>query len=195
MMRETENYSRRKRKEWKEAPDRPFLQELRKHSGRGRGTLVFLIAVSAFSFSATTQMAFSMKKLSSEAFAGMMVTIGLVLAYVIVFLSLTSAVREHTKTIAMMRALGYPHRACSRAVLGGYRPAALIGFALGTLYQYGLLKLMVLVIFADVGIPEYHFDFAALAVSLAVYVVSYELILSVFSVKIKRLSLKSVMLG
>lgn len=52
---------------------------------------------------------------------------------------------------------------CASAVLGAYRPAAFIGFVLGTMYQYVLLKLVVEVGFRDVaGIPQVSFNRRAL---------------------------------
>ena len=67
--------------------------------------------------------------------------------------------------------------------------------ASGTVYQYGLLKLMVSVVFADVGnMPQYSFDFKALIVTLVLFVITYELVMYLYSRSIKRLSVKSVML-
>ena len=74
-------------------------------------------------------------------------------------------------------------------------PISYIGFALGTAYQYGLLKLMVSVVFADIGnMPEYSFDFKALIVTLVIFVIAYELVMYLYSRSIKRLSVKSIML-
>ena len=95
----------------------------------------------------------------------------------------------------MMRVFGYDDTACSRYILGAYRPISYIGFAVGTLYQYGLLRLMVSVVFADVGnMPQYSFDFKALIVTLVLFVITYESVMYLYSRSIKRLSVKSVML-
>lgn len=173
----------------------PFLQDLRKNTLRQKKSLVFFIAFSAFCFSAMTQMSFSMKKLASSTFAFMIITIGLILAFMTLLLSLTAVLKANTKTLAMLRVFGYSHSACSRAILGGYRPVSYAGFALGTLYQYLLLKIMVTFIFTDVeSVVKYRFNFAALAVSLVAFVAAYELILYGYSRRIKRISLKSIML-
>ncbi|MCH5324823.1 MAG: ABC transporter permease [Eubacterium sp.] len=175
--------------------DMPFLKELTRSTVRGRKSLVFFIAFSAFCFSAMVQMSMSMKDLSSEAFAIMMITIGLILAFVTLFLSLSSVVKGNTKTIAMMRVFGYKHSDCSKAVLGGYRPFSYIGFVIGTIYQYALLKIMVTVVFADIeNVPEYNFDFKACAVTLALFIITYEIAMYGYSGRIKKLSVKSVML-
>ena len=179
----------------KETKALPFLKDLTRSTLKSRKALAFFAAFSAFCFSAMVQMAMSMKDLSSEAFAMMMLTIGLILAYTTLFLSLSSVVKGNTKTIAMMRVFGYDHGDCSRAILGGYRPFSYIGFVIGTVYQYGLLKLMVTVVFADVGnVPAYHFDWVACVITIALFILSYEIVMYGYSRRIKKLPLKSVML-
>ena len=173
----------------------PFLKDLRGVTLRSKKSLVFFAAFSAFCFSAMVQMSFSMDELASETFAVMVLSIGLILAFVTLFLSLSSVVSGNTKTIAMMRAFGYDDTVCSRYILGAYRPISYIGFAVGTLYQYGLLRLMVSVVFADIeNVPEYSFDFRALVVTLIIFVTIYELVMYLYSRGIKRLSVKSIML-
>lgn len=174
--------------------DVPFLKDLRHITLKSRKSLVFFVAFSAFCFSAMVQMSFSMTDLASETFAYMVLSIGLILAFVTLFLSLSSVVRGNTKTIAMMRVFGYDDKTCSRHILGAYRPVSYIGFAIGTVYQYGLLRLMVSVVFADIeNVPEYNFDFKALTVTLVLFVAVYELVMYMYSRSIKRLSLKSIM--
>lgn len=177
-----------------ENKDTPFLKDLRSVTLKSRKSLVFLVAFSAFCFSAMVQMSFSVKELASETFAWMLLSIGLILAFVTLFLSLSSVVRGNAKTIAMMRVFGYDDTACSRYILGAYRPASYIGFAIGTVYQYGLLRLMISVVFADVeNMSEYSFDFKALFVTLTIFVLVWELVMYLYSVSIKKLSLKSIM--
>ncbi len=175
--------------------DTPFLKDLRSLTLRSRKSLVFFVAFSAFCFSAMVQMSFSMNELASETFAVMILSIGLILAFVTLFLSLSSVVKGNTKTIAMMRVFGYDDTTCSRYILGAYRPISYLGFAIGTAYQYGLLRLMVSVVFADVGnVPEYSFSFKAFLVTLVLFAFVYELVMYLYSRSIKRLSVKSIML-
>ena len=179
----------------RETKDMPFLEDLSRSTVRSRKTLVFFIAFSAFCFSAMVQMSMSMTDLSSEAMAIMVITIGLILAFTTLFLSLSSVVNENTKTIAMMRVFGYKHSDCSKAVLGGYRPFSYIGFVIGTIYQYALLKIMVTIVFADVGnVPEYNFDFTACAITLGLFILTYEIAMYGYSQRVKKLPIKSVML-
>lgn len=178
------------------AKDLPFLKELKSITLKSHKILVFFIGFSAFCFSSMTQMSMSMKELSSETFAWMIISIGLVLAFTTLLMSLTSVIKANTKTIAMMKVFGYFEQECARSILGGYRPASYVGFVIGTLYQYGLLRIMVDVIFADYeNMPTYSFDFKALAISLVVFIIAYEIITFVYSRKIGKQSIKSVMLS
>lgn len=173
----------------------PFLKGLSRTTLKSKKALVFFIAFSAFCFSAMVQMSLSMNELASETFAWMILLIGLILAFISLFLSLTSVVKGNTKTIAMMRVFGYEDNICSRAILGAYRPISYIGFAIGTVYQYVLLKLVMTFVFADIeNMPEYNFNFKALVITLIAFVITYELIMYLYSLNIKKLSFKSIML-
>lgn len=173
----------------------PFLMDLRKNTLRSRRILVFFVGFSAFCFSAMTQMSMSMDDLASESFSWMIISIGLILAFMTLLMSLTSVVKANTKTIAMMKVFGYSEKECSHSILGCYRPVSYIGFAIGTAYQYFLLRIMVDVVFADFeNMSEYGFDYKALAISLVTFVAAYEFILYFYSRKIGKLPVKSIML-
>lgn len=175
--------------------DRPFLTDLRRGVLRSRKSLSFFVGFSAFCFSAMTQMSLSMEDLGSENFAWMILTIGLVLAFMTLFMSLSSAVKANAKTIAMMKVFGYSRHECGGSILGGYRPIAYIGFAIGTAYQYILLRIAVDLIFADVGITaEYHFSFSTFALCAGLFLLTYELALWGYARKIGRQTVKSVMM-
>lgn len=182
------------RKEGREK-EQPFLKELQKSTLGASPVLVFFIGFAAFCYSAMMQMSASMEELASAFMGAMMMIIGVILACVSLFLAITAVINGNTKTIAMLRVFGYPAKACSSSILGGYRPAAYIGFAVGTVYQYMLLKIMVTAVFADVDIvPEYHFDFKALGIAFVSFVLLYELVMWCYAEKLKKVSLKEVML-
>jgi hypothetical protein len=175
--------------------DCPFLEDLKKNTLKSRKTLVFFIIFASFCFSAMTQMSASMKELSSVMMGIMIMLIGLVLACTTLFLAITTVIQGNTKTIAMMRVFGYSQKDCCGALLGGYRPLAYIGFAVGTIYQYALLRIMVDIVFKDVeGVPVYKFDFPVMLISLAAFAVIYEIIMYVYAEKIKKISIKEIML-
>ncbi|MCM1104879.1 MAG: ABC transporter permease [Clostridium sp.] len=173
-----------------------FLRELKHTTLWEKKILLFFIVFSSFCFSAMTQMSFSMKELASEMMGAMMMVIGLVLAVTTLFLAVTTVVRGNSKTIAVMRAFGYSQRSCCHALLGVYRPAAYIGFAIGTAYQYGLLRLMVDLVFRDMeGVPAYAFSVPRMLVSLACFAVLYEILMFVYSEKMRHISIKEIMMG
>lgn len=183
------------KKKKREGKELPFLKELKRSTLTSKKTLVFFIWFSAFCFSAMTQMSVGMYDLASEDFAWIMITIGLILAFMTLFMSLTSVVKANMKTIAMMKVYGYTQKECSGCILGSYRPISYIGFVVGTAYQYLLLKIVVELFFADFeNIPEFHFNYIACLVSLAAFVVLYELIIFLYSKKLNKLSVKSIML-
>lgn len=176
----------------------PFLAELRKSNVRQRKSLVFFIAFAAFCFSSMMQMSCSMDELASRMMAVMIASIGIVLAVVTLFIAATSVVKANGKTIAMMKAFGYEAGECAGAVLGGYRPWAYMGFALGTVYQYVLLKAAVEIVFADFAdlgeMPEYKFDVLAMFITLAAFALLYEAVMTVYMKRMDRLSLREIML-
>lgn len=175
--------------------ERPFTEDLRKSTLRSRKVLVFFVVFASFCFSAMTQMSFAMKDLASFMMGAMIMVIGLVLACTTLFLAITAVINGNTKTIAMMRVFGYSGKECKRALLGGYRPAAYAGFAVGTLYQYVLLRIAVEIVFRNIeSVPGYKFDFAAMLVSLALFIAAYEIVMYYYSERIKNISVKEIML-
>ena len=172
--------------------ERPFLRELLFETLRSHKSLAFFVAFGGFCFSTMLQMGLSMFDLSSETMAAIIFGIGVVLAGTSLLLALTSLTNANAKTVALMRAYGYSLGTCGEAVLGGYRIPAYIGFALGTAYQFGLLKIMMSVVFSSVDYaPEYTFNVGGFFSVLAAFVVVYELFTLWFTRKLGRLSVRS----
>lgn len=175
--------------------DVSFIEDLKNNTLKSKKSLVFFIIFASFCFSAMTQMSFSMKDLSSEMMGAMMLIIGIVLAFTTLFLAVTTVIKGNTKTIAMMRVFGYSQKECCKSILGGYRPMSYIGFIIGTVYQYALLRIMVDIVFRDVeDVPVYKFNFPVMLISLALFIVLYEIVMYVYSEKIKNISIKEIML-
>lgn len=173
-----------------------FIEDLKRNTLKSKKSLVFFIMFASFCFSAMTQMSFQMKDLSSEMMGVMMLVIGLVLASTTMFLSITTVISGNRKTIAMMRILGYSQKECCRAILGGYRPISYLGFGIGTVYQYGLLRLTVDIVFRDVAnMPPYQFDVPVMLISLICFLSIYEILMYVYSEKIKKISIKEIMIA
>lgn len=175
--------------------DMTFLQELKKSTVKSRTSLVFFIVFASFCYSSMMQMACSMDELASEMMSAIILVIGIVLACTTLFLAVTTVVNANTQTISMMKVFGYSFRECSSAILGGYRPMAYAGFMLGTVYQYALLKIMVSVVFKNIeNVPDYSFDWTAFMLVLITFAVIYEVIMRGYTARIKRISVKEVML-
>lgn len=175
--------------------DRPFLKELKYSNLKSKKVLVFFIIFSAFCFSAMMQMAVGLRDFSGTMMVVIVMLIGIVLAFTTLFLSVSTVLNGNAKSISMMRIFGYSDKECRNALLNVYRPMALIGFALGTVYQYILLKIMIEVVFKDVpDLAAYKFDWVAMLITFAVFAVAYELTVYLYSLKIKKLSLKEIMI-
>lgn len=190
-----QNCSKMKRHKEKKHNPRPFLDDLKRNTLREKKVLVFFILFASFCFSSMTQMSFSMNDLASVMMGAMILLIGIVLACTTLFLAITTVVNGNKKTIAMMRVFGYSQKECCNAILGGYRKVSWLGFLIGSVYQYALLRIMVDLVFRDMdGVPVYKFDFPAMLISLAAFLLFYEIVMYAYSEKIKKISVKEIML-
>lgn len=179
----------------KKESELPFLRELRRSTVKQKKSTVFFIAFAAFCYSAMTQMSIGMEELADRMISLMALLIGIVLAFVTLFLAVTTVVGSNAKTVSVMRVFGYSPRECAGAVLSGYRPAAYLGFLVGSGYQYALLKTVVEVVFREIeNIPEFEFDTGAFVVSLLSFAVVYETVTAVYARRIGKISLKEIML-
>lgn len=171
----------------KDVRDRSFLREVFFRTPAAHKSLTFFVAFAGFCFAAMLQMSWSMKDLSSVTMGVMMLVIGVVLAITAFLLAMTSLMRGNAKTVSLMKAYGYTFLQYGNAVFGGFRPFAYLGFGVGTFYQYGLLRLMVDLVFKNVeAMPSYSFDVGAFFVSLAAYIVFYELSVVFFTYRIGK---------
>lgn len=181
------------RKEKPRAKERPFLQELGLSTVRSRPSLVFFMIFAPFCFSAMIQMGFAMGEYSSEFITIIMLTIGIVLAIAIMFLACSAVVNANAKTIAMLKVNGYSFKHCAAAILGGYIPFAFLGFALGTGYEYALMIFMVNIVYADIGIGKFTFDWMLLLYTFLAFVVAFTAVMVMYAYAIKRTSVKIIM--
>ncbi len=162
---------------------------------RSKKASVFFVAFSCFCFSAMVQMGASMYDMDSGTMGLMILLIGVTLAAVSMIMAVTTVVNGNAASIALMRAFGYSDGQCALSVLGGYTPFALIGFIVGTAYQYGLLRIMVDLLFADVAeMPAYSYDVALTFIVFAVFAAAYAAVMGVYAVRLKRISIKAIML-
>ncbi|MGN0805655.1 MAG: FtsX-like permease family protein [Candidatus Coproplasma sp.] len=174
--------------------DRSFIAQLGLNVLNDKKTLAFFVAFGGFCFSAMMQMGLSMRQYASDMMGYMMLIMGLVLAFVSLYLAMSTVIGGNRKKIAMLKVTGYSLKECAVAVLGLYHIPALIGFAIGSVYQYGILVVMVNIVFASFdGVPAYSFDWKTFAICLAVFIVVYELINLAYALMISKTSIKAVM--
>lgn len=179
----------------KQDKERSFLCEMCYKTIVSKKSIAFFIAFACFCFSAMVQMSVSMLDLSSELMGGIILGIGIVLSVTTIFMAVTTLMNGNLKNIAMMKAFGYTNFEIALSILGGYHIFALIGFALGTVYQYGILSIMINFVFKDVeSVPDYSFDIAVFFIAFAVFIVFYECMMLFYFSKISKVNVKSVMI-
>lgn len=175
--------------------DTSFLKDVQKATIRSRKSLLFFVVFGAFCFSSMMQMSAGMDELASDMMGIMIFFIGMILASVTLILAITTVVKGNTKSISMMRVFGYTFSDCKKAVLDGYRPWAYVGFAVGSAYQYVLIKMVVEIVFKDIeGVPDYKFDVPVCIIVFIAFVILYEAMMFWYSNQMKKISIKEVMM-
>lgn len=161
---------------------------------KSKKSLAFFIFFSCFCFSAMVQMGLSMENLVKGTMAILILIIGLVLSVVSMVMASTVLVRGNLKHFSLMKVFGYTKKERFLGVFSGYLPFTLFGFIVGTVYQFGLLKLMINVFFKDViSISAYNFNFKALAITFASFVIVYTLFFLFYAHKADKESFKAIM--
>lgn len=189
---------KKKNKAYKETAkdEKSFLSAMQSSTIRSKKMLALFFAISCFCFSAMVQMSFSMQSLTEgQTMWQLILGIGLVLAFTSTVMSLTSLINGNKKNIAMMKIFGYNQFECIKAIFFGYIPFAIIGFIVGTIYQAGLLSLMVNVFFKDVAeVFDYSFNVPVFFGTLVAFIIVYLIIFALYYIKLKRISIKEIML-
>jgi len=190
-----DNIKSKKIKASNKTKDRPFLKEMRINTLKSKKILVFFMAFSCFCFSAMVQMGLSMENLVTGTMGLMILIIGLVLAFVSMIMAMTSLVKSNAKNIAIMKAMGFSKKDNFKTIFLGYIPFATLGFIIGTFYQYGLLSLMINLVFKDVEkVPEYNFNIPIFFITLLLFIVCYASILFVYLHRINKITIKEIVL-
>ena len=185
-----------RQKHHKTKVNRAFLQELGTVHFYKKKLLIFFVVFAAFSFAAMMQLSLGMKDFIDGTIQVMMMGIGLLLSLSILLLCLGTVVQENKASLALMKAFGYSQKECSRVILARYRLVAYLGFVLGTVYQYGIMKLLLKVIVKDAqGVPDYSFDVQLCLIALFVFVILYELLVTYYFKAIRRMTLKEIILA
>lgn len=176
----------------KKVKERSFLVEIAFKTLSSKKMLAFFVAFAAFCFSAMVQMGGAMNDLNAETMGPMILVIGIVLAVTTMFIALTALVNGNIKNVAIMKAFGYSLKECALTIFLGYIPFALIGFAIGSVYQYVLLRVAVDLFFKEYALI-FDFDFKVFFITLAAFVIFYAAVMLFYAFKIRRISVKEVM--
>lgn len=185
-----------KQKHQKTNVNKAFLKELGAVHFYKRKLLIFFVIFAAFSFAAMMQLSLGMKDFIDGTIQVMMMGIGVLLSLSILLLCLGTVVQENKASLALMKAFGYSQKECSLVILTRYRLVAYLAFVLGTVYQYGLMKLLLKVIVKDAqGVPDYSFDVHNFLITFLAFVILYELLVTYYFKAIRRMTLKEIMLA
>lgn len=194
LLKENDNVKSSKRHKNMNWKNYSFLKGLRKMTIRSRYSLSFFVFFGAFSFSSMLQMVSNIGELSSEMMAIIMFVIGVILSCTTLFLAIRVVMKGNTKTIAMMRIIGYSKKDCQEAILNGYRPLGYIGFIIGTIYQYGLIQVMTKIVFKDIdNLATVGFDWLSSILVLIAFICFYEFTIHLYAKRISSVSIKEVM--
>lgn len=122
------------------------------------------------------------------------IVLGFVLSIITMTLVMRSVISSNKKYLAMMKTFGYNERESAKAVLSGYRIIALVGFGIGTVYGYVLMKL----IFGMVSKQSSAYypmttDAIGILISFAAFVLIYEIVYRSYRRQIGEIPLKEVM--
>ena len=94
-----------------------------------------------------------------------------------------------------MKAYGYGFWERTNSVLGGYRLFAILGFAVGTVYQHFVLLIMMNFVYKNLeAMPEYSFNVPIFFIVLAAFIVLYECATLLFAYKSDKGSVKEIMM-
>ncbi|MDE5592449.1 MAG: FtsX-like permease family protein [Clostridiales bacterium] len=176
--------------------DKPhsFLTDMCLSTLAGKKSVVFFVAFACFCYSAMLQMGLTMSDLSSVIMGVMIFVIGVVLGVTALFMAITTAVNANKSNIAVMKAFGYSNKERSLSLLAGYVPFALLGFAIGTVYQHVLMTVMVNVVFADVKtVATYSFGVGYFFITLGTFIVLYSCAMATYALRINRVPIKEIM--
>ena len=174
-----------------------FFKELRATVLFSNKTLLFFVIFAALSFSSMIQMAFGMRDFvdGTIRIMMMMMVIGVILSLSILLISLEVIANSNIKNISILNIMGYSKNECSRIVLSGYRVVAYIGFAIGTVYQYFLIKTLLTVLSKKLDSETtYNFDLISVIGSFIAFVLIYEIFILYYGNRIKDINVKKVMM-
>lgn len=172
-----------------------FLKTLKHAMLKNHISLIVFVGFASLCFGATVQMSFSLNQLHvSSFFFWMMFGIGLLLGSSILYLAFSFAYTENREYVSLMKAYGYHDREALQTMYGGYALVTVLGFLIGTVYQYGLICLMI-DLFSETMLIAFTFHPSGLVYTLLIFIPMYLLINLHFYFKLKKLPIKDALLA
>ncbi|MBO5525251.1 MAG: FtsX-like permease family protein [Clostridia bacterium] len=167
-----------------------FLSTLRKTVLFRHGSLILFVGFAALCFGGTVQMSFSMDGFGvSPMFFWMMFLIAILLGVSVLYLAFSFLFQANKEYVSLLKAFGYSDAECVKALFGGYVSVSVIGFAVGTVYQIGIIYLII-ELFKDVAELTYTFSVNGFFIALGLFVFTFAVIALYFFKKLKLLTLK-----
>ena len=172
-----------------------FIKELESTILYSNKTLIFFIIFAAMSFSSMIQMSLGMRDFVDTIIRMIMTVIGVILSLSILLITLEVIVSNNKKNISILNIMGYSVSECSQIVLSKYRIVVLIGFIIGTVYQYVLIKVLLIKLSKELDSQVvYNFDYLSLLISLVLFILIYELFIRYYYKKIRMIDAKKIIL-
>jgi ABC transporter permease protein len=172
-----------------------FIKELESTILYSNKTLIFFIIFAAMSFSSMIQMSLGMRDFVDTIIRMIMTVIGVILSLSILLITLEVIVSNNKKNISILNIMGYSVSECSQIVLFKYRIVALIGFIIGTVYQYVLIKVLLIKLSKELDSQVvYNFDYLSLLISSVLFILIYELFIRYYYKKIRMIDAKKIIL-
>lgn len=137
----------------------------------------------------------SQQKGTYVALSFLFIIIGLALSILTISIVVKVIISSNRKYFALMKAFGYTDSECNRIVLSGFRIIAYIGFIIGTIYAIILSKFLfdALAKSSTMAIPMTP-DVKVIVLSLAIFAVSYEVIMLLYKKSFNAVSVQEVMM-
>ena len=156
-----------------------FIKELESTILYSNKTLIFFIIFAAMSFSSMIQMSLGMRDFVDT----------------IIRMIIEVIVSNNKKNISILNIMGYSVSECSQIVLSKYRIVALIGFIIGTVYQYVLIKVLLIKLSKELDSQVvYNFDYLSLLISSVLFILIYGLFIRYYYKKIRMIDAKKIIL-
>lgn len=183
------------KKEIKVKESSHFINMMIESGIKSQKSLIFFIFFACFSFS-MVQMALSMYELNNGGDMGIMILlIGFILSITIAIMAITSLINRNKKNISMMKSLGYQTKSCLVAIFFPYLPFSILGYIIGIIYQHIILSIAINVLFKNTIITIiYTFNWKMFMITSIIFIIFYSSLLYLVNLKIKRVSLKEIML-